>query len=171
LGFVDPELNLHQVWIMDNDGTLLLQSEHREEVLKNYRQKNESCGQCHLSFDYVEKILREREGTIVYQLKDDLPKRFAAFAPMEFENARWIVVVNSLFGEAMAFEKRDQRWHLLLLGFVACCLITASVLISRNYRTIIRTQEEAKHWREKRSLEGQILQSRSSIERLSRRTT
>ena len=158
LGFVDPELNLQQVWIIDKDGTLLLQSEHREMVLGNVHQKEESCGQCHLSFDYVEKMLREREGTVVYQLRN-LPKKFAAFAPMEFENASWIVVVNSLFGEVMSFEKKARREHLLLLGFVAFCLIIGSTLISRNYRTIIRTEEEAKHLREKRSLEEKILQS------------
>jgi len=82
LGFVDPELNLHQVWIIDKDGTLLLQSEHREMALRNVHRKGEGCGQCHLSFDYVEKILKEREGTITYQLKSR-PKKFAAFA-------RWI---------------------------------------------------------------------------------
>ena len=158
LGFVDPELNLHQVWIVDKDGTLLLQSEHREMALRNVHRKGEGCGQCHLSFDYVEKILKEREGTITYQLKSR-PKKFAAFAPMDFENASWIVVVNSLLDDVMAFEKRDRRWHLLLIGFVALCLITGAVLISRNYRTIIRTQEEAKHWREKRSLEEKILRS------------
>jgi PAS domain S-box-containing protein len=158
LGLVDPELNLHQVWILDKDGTLLLQSEHPEMVLKNVHQKGASCDQCHFSFDYVEKVLREREGTVAYQLRTH-PKKFAAFAPMEFENASWIVVVSSLMDEVMAFEKRDKRWHLLLLGFIALCLITGSVLISRNYRTIIRTEEEAKHWREKRSLEEKILQS------------
>jgi len=158
LGFVDPELNLQQVWIMDKDGTLLLQSEHREMALRNVHRKGESCSQCHLSFDYVERILREREGTVTYQLRN-LPKKFAAFAPMEFENASWIVVVNSLLGEMAAFEKKDRRGHLLLLGLVALSLIIGSTLISRNYRTIIRTEEEAKHWREKRSLEERVLQS------------
>ncbi len=158
LGLVDPELNLHQVWILDKDGTLLFQSEHPEMALKNVHQKGASCDQCHFSFDYVEKVLREREGTVAYQLRTH-PKKFAAFAPMEFENASWIVVVNSLMDEVMAFEKRDKRWHLLLLGFIALCLITGSVLISRNYRTIIKTEEEAKQWREKRSLEEKIQQS------------
>jgi PAS domain S-box-containing protein len=158
LGLVDSESNLHQVWIMDDDGTLLLQSEHREEMLKNHRQQDQSCSQCHLSFDYVERILRDREGTITYKLKN-LPKKFAAFAPMEFENASWVVVVSSMMDGVMAFEKRDLRWHLLLLSFVTLCLIVGSVLISRNYRTIIRAKEEVKHWREKRSLEEKILQS------------
>jgi PAS domain S-box-containing protein len=158
LGLVDPESNLHQVWIVDKDGTLLLQSEHPEMVLKNVQQKGASCDQCHLSFDYVEKVLREREGTVSYQLRNH-PKKFAAFAPMEFENTSWIVVVASRMGEVMAFEKRDRFWHVLLIGFVALCLITGAVLISRNYRTIIKTEEEAKHWREKRSLEEKIQQS------------
>jgi PAS domain S-box-containing protein len=48
---------------------------------------------------------------------------------------------------------------LLLLGFIALCLVTGAFLISRNYRTIVRAEEEAKHLREKRSLEEKVLQS------------
>jgi PAS domain S-box-containing protein len=70
-----------------------------------------------------------------------------------------VVVVNSSLDELMASERRDLKGHLLLLGVVALSLGIGTVLISRNYRTIVRAEEEAKHWREKRSLEDRIRQS------------
>jgi PAS domain S-box-containing protein len=158
MGFVDPEMNLHQVWIMDQAGKLLFQSEHGEMVQRNIFAKDQSCSQCHTSFDYAEEILKKRQGTLEYSLKNP-PKKFAAFAPMDFENESWVVVVNSSLDELMAFERRDMRGHLLLLGVVALSMGIGALLISRNYRAIVRAEEEAKHWREKQSLEEKIRQS------------
>ena len=158
MGYVDPEMNLLQVWIMDRAGKLLFQSEHGEMVQRNIFAKDKSCSQCHISFDYAEEILKKRQGILEYGLKDP-PKKFAAFAPMDFENESWVVVVNASLDELMAFERRDLREHLLLLGVVALSLGIGALLISRNYRVIVRVEEEAKHWREKRSLEDRIRQS------------
>jgi PAS domain S-box-containing protein len=158
MGYVDPEMNLLQVWIMDRAGKLLFQSEHGEMVQRNIFAKDKSCSQCHISFDYAEEILKKRQGILEYGLKDP-PKKFAAFAPMDFENESWVVVVNASLDELMAFERRDLREHLLLLGVVALSLGIGALLISRNYRVIVRAEEEAKHWREKRSLEDRIRQS------------
>ena len=158
MGFVDPEMNLHQVWIMDQAGKLLFQSEHGEMVQRNIFTKDKSCSQCHTSFDYAEEILKKRQGTLEYRLKNP-PKKFAAFAPMEFENESWVVVVNSSLDVLMAFERRDLREHLLLLGVVALSLGIGALLISSNYRAIVRAEEEAKHWREKQSLEEKIRHS------------
>ena len=141
LGWVDPATNLHQAWIIDERGTLLLQSEQHEMTLRNIHQKGESCDRCHTSFDYVEKILREREGTVDYQLKN-LPKKFAAFAPMEFENATWIVVVNSTLNDMTAYIRKDLKGTFMLLGIVVLTLIVSSALISHDYRMIARVEEE-----------------------------
>lgn len=158
MGFVDPGMNLHQVWIIDQSGKLLFQSHHEEMVQKNIYVKNESCNPCHLSFDYVEEILKKRQGTLEYSLKNP-PKKFAAFAPMEFENESWVVVANSSLDELIAFERRNLKGHLLLLGIVALSLGMGALLISRNYRAIVTAEEEMKHWREKESLEEKIRQS------------
>ncbi len=158
LGFVDPDTNLQQVWIIDKSGTLLLQSEHPEMVSRSVYRKDEHCGECHISFDYVEKILKEKEGTEDYRLRN-LPKKFAAFAPMEFESASWIVVVNSTHDDMMAYIKKDLEGHFLLLGIVAMVFILSSAFFVRDYRAMIRAEEEAKHWREKRSMEEKVRQS------------
>lgn len=90
-------------WIMDQEGVVLLQSDHPEMVRANLRKADTSCLQCHVSFDYVEKMIADRQGTAVYQLKDR-PSKLAAFAPVAFANARWIVVVDASQTELMVCE-------------------------------------------------------------------
>ncbi|MBM2840909.1 MAG: hypothetical protein HW412_1437, partial [Bacteroidetes bacterium] len=82
-----------QVWIVDASGTVLFQPEHREMVLNSIHRRDETCMRCHVSLDYVEKVLAEKQGTIEYTLREQ-PKKLAAFAPLTFENGTWIIAVN-----------------------------------------------------------------------------
>ena len=123
--FSDAEINLHQVWIMDRAGKLLFQSEHREMVGRSIYQRDEKCQQCHTSFDYAEEILKGKQGTADYKLRD-FPKRIAAFAPMDFEGMSWVVVVNSAYDEVAAVTKKSLREHLALLGIV---VLAASLVL------------------------------------------
>jgi len=78
---------------------------------------------------------------------------------MEFESVSWVVVVNSAHDDMMAYTRKDLKGHFVLLGIVSLAFIVSSVFIIRNYRMIVKAEEEAKHWREKRSLEEKIRQS------------
>jgi PAS domain S-box-containing protein len=163
LHFSAPEVSLHQVWIMDKDGKLLFQSAHPEMVPRNIFQKDESCNPCHRSFDYVEKILKEKEGTTDYQPRSS-SRKIAAFAPIHFENVSWSVVINSPYDEVEVVAKKSLREHLMLLGIVVFALVGGSMLIVRNERLKVRAEEDAKHWREKRALEDEMQQSEALYE-------
>ncbi|MFQ6094007.1 MAG: PAS domain S-box protein, partial [bacterium] len=165
LAFVNTKMKLCQAWIMDRDGTLLFQSEHPEMALRNIYQRDEECNQCHTSFDYTEKMLTEKQGTVDYELKN-FPRKLAAFASMEFENASWVVVVDALYEEVTAFVRKDLIETLLLLGVVVLALVGGSTFIYRSYRLKVRAEEEAKQFREKRVLEDKIRQSEERYRRL-----
>jgi PAS domain-containing protein len=154
----DSERGLHQVWVMDEDGTLLYQSHHKEMVLRNIYQRDKGCNTCHTSFDYVEKILKERQGKVDYRTKNSANK-LAAFAWLGLENVPWIVVVNSPYHEVMAFERKSLRGHLMLLVIIVTALIAGFVLLNRNDQLRIKAQEEARHWRAKQALEERIKES------------
>jgi|GEM_PF-2735778 len=128
-----PLMKLHLLWIMDKDGTVLLQSEHPEMLMRNIREKDETCNQCHASFDHVEAILKKAEGITEYQLKGD-QRKIAAFASMSFGNASWIVVVNAPLDEVTAFVREDLKKTFLLLGILVFVLGIAFFLAYRNYR-------------------------------------
>lgn len=156
--FSDPKINLHQVWVMDRAGKLLFHSEHREMVGRNIYQRDKKCQQCHTSFDYAEKILKGKQGTADYKLRD-FPKRIAAFAPMDFEDMSGVVVVNSAYDEVTAVTKKSLREHLALLGIVVLAAVLGSVSIIRTDRFKVKAEEEVKNWRERRALEDKIQQS------------
>jgi diguanylate cyclase (GGDEF)-like protein/PAS domain S-box-containing protein len=128
-----PVMKLHLLWIMDKDGTVLLQSEHPEMLMRNIREKDETCNQCHASFDHVEAILKKAEGITEYQLKGD-QRKIAAFASMSFVNASWIVVVNAPLDEVTAFVREDLKKTFFLLGILVFVLGIAFFLAYRNYR-------------------------------------
>jgi putative nucleotidyltransferase with HDIG domain len=128
-----PLMKLHKLWIMDKDGTLLLQSEHPEMLMKNIREKDETCNQCHASFDHVETMLGKAEGVTEYQVKGTR-KKVAAFASMSFGNASWIVVVNAPLDEVTAFVWENLKETLFLLGILVFVLGIAFFLAYRNYR-------------------------------------
>jgi hypothetical protein len=165
LPLVDPMVQLHQVWIMDRKGTLLFQSKHPEMGLRNIYQTGESCHQCHVSFDYAERMLNQKQGIAAYQLKG-LPKNLAAFASMNFEDASWIVVVSSPYKKVVSFATKSLRDTVWLLGIVILAMMGGITLICRDYRLKVRAEEEARQWREKRALEDRIRESEERYRQL-----
>jgi PAS domain S-box-containing protein len=165
LPLVSNNATKQHVWIVDTSGTVLFQSEHPELVLKSIRRRDETCMRCHVSLDYVEKVLAEKQGTIEYALREQ-PKQLAAFAPITFENVTWIIAVNVPFDEASGFLAKHFRDTFLLISVIVVALVGASTLIYRSNRLKIRAQEETKQWREKRELEDSIRKSEERYRQL-----
>jgi PAS domain S-box-containing protein len=146
--FLDPDPDIDQIWIIDEGGTLLFHSAHREMVLRNFRQREKKCNECHVSFEHVEKILKERQGTVKYQLRN-LPARMAAFAPMRFENLSWIVVMNSSYDKMAAFARRSLWGHMALLAILVLTFIVGLTVIRRK----LKAEDEAELLREKMTVQ------------------
>jgi signal transduction histidine kinase len=166
----DPPLNLDRIWIVDRNGTLLFQPDHPEMVFRNIHQREGSCHQCHASFYYVEEILEKRQGTVDYQIRNH-PKKIAAFSPMEFENASWVVVVNTPYDRVTGFIKKSLRNHLLLLGLIVIAFAAGSMLVIRNERVKIKAEEEIMRWQEKmeerKKAEEALMESEKQLHSLS----
>jgi PAS domain S-box-containing protein len=117
LSAIDPRLKIHQIWIMEDDGTLIFQSEHPDMIGRNVFQTDASCNQCHVSFEHAIGMLGRRQGTVHYEMKG-FPRKMAVFSSMEFENASWILVMNADEAEAMATAQRSLKASLTLLGIL-----------------------------------------------------
>ena len=115
LGSDDPKLNLSQVWIVNKDGTLLFEPDHPEMVFRNIYQREGSCRSCHVSFTYIEEILKKGQGTADYKIMGQ-SKKIAAFASMEFENVSWVVVVNAPYDKVTGFIRKSLQNHLFSWG-------------------------------------------------------
>jgi PAS domain S-box-containing protein len=155
---VSSDSTKERVWIMDTSGTVLFQLEHPDMVLRNIHRRDETCLQCHVSFDYVEKVIAEKQGTVEYALREQ-PNKLAAFAPLRYENASWIIVVNDPLDAISGFLQKQKARTILLIGAMLIVMVGAFVLFYRSNRLKIRVQEEAKQWREKRELENRIRES------------
>ncbi|GEM_PF-5020908 len=147
------------VMILDGNETVLFHSEHPEMILKNIRQQDETCLQCHTSFKHVETILTKKEGTTEYILKEG-PKKLASFSSFEFRNISWTVAITIPIEEAEGFFDKNLSLILILVGILVFTLIGGSFLIYFfNNRLKIQAQEEAKYWKDKRGLGDQIRES------------
>ncbi len=162
----DPTMNLDRLWIVDKNGTLLLQPDHPEMVFRNIYQSEGNCQQCHASFRHVEEILRKGQGSLDYQIKDN-PKKIAAYASVEFENASWVVVVNTPYDKVTGFVKKSLRNHLFLLAIIVMAFAVGSMIVIRDERIKIRAEEKVLRWlgkmAERRKAEEALQQERNKL--------
>jgi signal transduction histidine kinase len=147
--YISNELNdspmiLHEVWIIEKSGTVLFHSVHPEMAFRNIYRGDESCHQCHASFDYAEKILKRREGIVTYN-KEKSIKKLGGFAPMEFQNASWVVVTDIEDLRVTSFVNKSLRDHIILLGIIVFAMFFSSVLIIRNNTSKMKSDQEARH--------------------------
>jgi HD-GYP domain-containing protein (c-di-GMP phosphodiesterase class II) len=138
-----PLMEVHKLWIMDKDGTLLVHSGHPEMVMRDARKRDDTCNGCHTSFDYLETILEKAEGTVEYQIKGDR-RKVAAFTPMSFSNTSWSIVINAPLDEVTAFERENFKNTLFLLGTVVFLLGLAFFFAYSNYRQKVAGEMEVK---------------------------
>ena len=157
-------------WIMDQDGTVLLQSDHPEMVHLNIRDADAACLQCHGSFDYVNKMLVARQGTAEYRLAGR-PPQLAAFAPVAFANAGWVVVVNTSEEEVVNALRRDLQKMLLVVGLLAAGGSLLAWTLYGNSRERRHAEDDARHWQEKHFLEQSLRLAEEDVSRLHRQNT
>jgi len=150
LPLVSPYTAKENVWILDEDGTVLFQSEHPEMVLRNIKQRDQSCMKCHTSFDYVERILTAKKGNFGYRLKEK-PKKLASFTSLEFKNISWTIVLNLPSEEVTGFLAKQNRSTLILIGLIALVLIGGSLKIYQSNRLKVKAEENVKELREKQT--------------------
>jgi HD-GYP domain-containing protein (c-di-GMP phosphodiesterase class II) len=138
-----PTTKMHELWIIERGGTLLVHSEHPEMVMRDVRKRDETCNECHTSFDYLEKILGKAEGTIEYQIKGER-RKVSAFTLMPFANTSWIVVMNAPLDDVTVFQWEHLKDTLFLLGTVMFLLGLAFFFTYRNYRKRVAGEMEVK---------------------------
>ncbi len=146
------------IWLIAKDGTLIYQSQHPEMELYNIYDRDSTCLDCHVSFDYVESVLRNSAGTVFYQLRDK-PKKMAAYASVSLENIDWRVVVNIPMATISAIASQNLRRVMASIFFTAFLFLLGAYLLYRNYRLKVRVEEEARQHREKQKLLDQLRDS------------
>jgi two-component system cell cycle sensor histidine kinase/response regulator CckA len=164
--FSSDDVEKHQFWVLDSDGTLLFHSGHPEMVGRSARRDNEQCRGCHGSFAHVETMLAQGQGALDYSV-EGVGTRMASFESIDLENRRWIVVASAGNDTASGFVTYDLYETLLLLGVSVLTLAMCAVFVFRTERSRLRAEEKTRRWREKRAHEEKLRQSEArSLEAL-----
>ncbi|HAQ20521.1 MAG TPA: hypothetical protein DCR40_15020 [Prolixibacteraceae bacterium] len=145
-------------YILDSNGTLIYHGRNPEMVLRNFHAQNKTCTHCHGSFENVKTILSTEEGTIEYDLKG-IPKKFASYSSMEFNNISWKIIICLDYKDVIWFIKKDLFLTLIVLGIIILSLIGGFSLLYRSNRLKVRATEEARQWKKMRKLEDKIRES------------
>ncbi|MGE5457062.1 MAG: cache domain-containing protein [Methanococcaceae archaeon] len=157
-------------WIMDKSGMLLYNPSHSDMVSQNINKADESCSNCHLSFDCYNPLFSNEKGSLDYQTKKD-SKKLAAFSTVNFMNITWIVVVNVSYDPIDNFISFNFRQTWLLIFLICSVFSIASILLYRFNRSKIIAETEARDLREKEELKKKIELSEEKYRKLTDRVT
>ncbi len=143
------------IYIIESNGSILYHSNHPEMVLKNINSPEESCYDCHTSFDHFGSILSNQEGNVEYALKD-APVELASFSSVDAFNISWKIVLTMPNQKISDFTARNFKITLVIIGIITLILAGGFVFILHINRSKIKADEEAKRWKEKGELEDVI---------------
>ncbi|NJD21903.1 MAG: PAS domain S-box protein [Melioribacter sp.] len=146
------------LWVMEKNGTLLFHADHPEMAFANVQQRNESCMNCHISFQHIETMRLKKEGNIEYQLKNR-PLKLASYTTLDYKNISWTLVLNMPSEQVAGFIDENLFRSYLLLGMIALTFFTISFFIYRGFKLRVRAEEETKQLREKSILKEKIEES------------
>ena len=143
-------------WMMDSDGTLLYHPTQPAMVGRNLYQSNQSCFQCHKSFDAEKKMIEGKSETVGYYVAPGGETKLAAFYRFPIVRKSWIVVVSAPYSDVIALMQKSRRFYSLLIMSIFVTTLVASITTIITYKRKIKAEEKAKHLENQRRLEHEI---------------
>ncbi len=143
-------------WMLDSDGTLLYHPTQSSMVGRNLYQSNQSCFQCHKSFDAEKKMIEDKSETVGSYVAPGGESKLAAFYRFPIVRKSWIVVVSAPYSDVIALMQKSRRFYSLLILSIFVTTLVASITTIINYKRKIKAEEKAKHFENQRRLEREI---------------
>ncbi len=143
-------------WMMDTDGTLLYHPTQPSMVGKNLYRSNQTCFECHTSFDTEKKMIEDTSETFGYYKAPGGENKLAAFYRFPIVRKSWIIVVSAPYSDVIALMQKSRRFYSLLILSIFVTTLVASGTTIINYKRKIKAEEKAKHFENQRRLEREI---------------
>jgi signal transduction histidine kinase len=143
-------------WMLDSDGTLLYHPTQPLMVGRNLYQSNQSCFQCHKSFDAEKKMIEDKSETVGSYVAPGGESKLAAFYRFPIVRKSWIVVVSAPYSDVIALMQKSRRFYSLLILSIFVTTLVASITTIINYKRKIKAEEKARHFENQRRLEREI---------------
>jgi len=143
-------------WMMDSEGTLLYHPNQPQMVGKNLYQTDQTCFECHKSFDTEKKMIEGKTVTFGSYEAPGGENKLAAYYKVPIVRKSWIVVVSAPYSDVTALMQKSRRFYsLLILSIFITTLVVTGVMFV-NYKKQIKAEEKAKHLENQRRLEREI---------------
>ena len=125
-------------------------------------QVDEDCAECHVSFDYIDRILRERRGTANYQLRGE-PMKLVTYAPIDYGGATWLVTLNRPLAEVTAFYRETSVKAAVVTLLTLLLLAGGGLLVHFSAQRRRMAEIDAADWRARERLERQLRRSEQKV--------
>ncbi len=153
-------------WMMDSNGTLLYHPTQPRMVGKNLYQSDQTCFQCHRSFDTEKKMIEGKAETYGYYEAPGGENKLAAYYRLPVGARSWIVVVSAPYSEVIALMHKSRMFYsFLIVSIFVTTLVAAGVFIV-TYKKRIKAEEKAMHLEDQRRLEQEIVIAKNYLENI-----
>jgi PAS domain S-box-containing protein len=153
-------------WMMDSDGTLLYHPTQPQMVGKNLYHTDQSCFQCHKSFDTEKKMIEGAEEAFGSYEAPGGENKLAGFYKFSIARKSWIVVVSAPYSDVIALMQKSRRFYSLLIVSIFITTLLASGATIITYKKKIKAEEKTKHLENQRRLEREIEISKDFLENI-----
>ncbi len=158
--------NIYSLWIIDNEGNVLFQSDHPQMETRKVGSMTGNCMNCHVDKSYLKIIEANKNGTVQYVLKGHREKT-ASFSTIKLNNEKWKIVVSTPNENIISYLNNAGFNTILLLSAVIILLIIVAFYLIKFYRTQIKIKEDLKYSNEKKNLLEKIVESEERFEEFS----
>jgi len=152
IGQIGLDLTLHDAWIIKSDRVLIFHPAHPEMVLNRASFMDESCKQCHISFNHVDTMLAKNYGSIRYKLKDR-PEKIASFSHFKISGSDLVFVVSTPYARIAKSARQNLMLIYLLVGLAILSLLIYGFIFIKNLAEAIRTEEKRKQLEEREKIQ------------------
>ncbi len=154
------------VWMMDSEGTLLYHPTQPQMVGKNLYQTDQSCFDCHKSFDTEKKMLEGRAENFGSYEAPSGEDKLAAFYRIPIGLKSWLVVVSAPYTDVTELMQRSMRFYSLLIVSIFLTTLAATGATMITYKKKIKAEEKAMHLENQQRLEREIEIAKDFLENI-----
>jgi signal transduction histidine kinase len=153
-------------WMMDIDGTLLYHPTQPQMVGKNLFHTDQSCFQCHRSFNAEKRMIEGKTDAFGYYEAPGGENKLAAYYKFPVGVRSWLVVVSAPYTDVIALMSKSRfLYSSLIISVFIVTLAAAGILIIIN-RQKITAEEKARHLENQRRLEQEIVIAKNYLENI-----
>ena len=153
-------------WMMNSTGDLLYHPTQPQMVGKNLYHSDQSCFQCHRSFDMEKKMIEGREETFGYYEAPGGENKLAAFYSFPVGSLSWFVVVSAPYSDVISLMQKSRFFYSFLIVSIFVATVIASFVFIVTSRKRIQAEEKAMHLENRRMLEKEILIAKNYLENI-----